>query len=243
MFATQVNHLVHLKSVGENSPTEKRTGKDGSDPMAMTREERAELIERLARENAEARERIEALRLKREENPFEYDLADRRLTDDPSDLHFSAAVQEKAEGGPPVAKSNGDGLVYRMGPENALAPVPAADTDWSGWEAWMQGHLDILRQEMSAAVSKALGIVTVETRRELRAEIEELRSALREREERASAIAEVKRQYEGERVEHEALRLSSALAARDAKIETLEQKLALLCRFLSLGEHKLPEGL
>jgi hypothetical protein len=135
----------------------------------MTPEEKLALIQRLAREADEGRQRIEAMRLKRKEDPYSFDLADRRLTDDPSDLCFTTAM-EPAEG-PPVEKSNGNALLYRMGPENALAPTPA-DTGWSGWEAWMQGHLDNLRQEMSAAVSRALGIVTVETRRELRAEFE-----------------------------------------------------------------------
>jgi hypothetical protein len=74
----------------------------------------------------------------------------------------------------------------------------------------------------------------------LKARIAELKRTLEEREERATAIAEAKRQHAGERVEHEALRLSAALAVRDQRIELLEQKLAMLLRFLSLS-HDLPK--
>jgi len=57
----------------------------------------------------------------------------------------------------PVRKSDGDGLVYRTNANGAQAHAPAQDgapsdtqpapaaapeTDWSGWEAWMRGHLD-----------------------------------------------------------------------------------------------------
>ena len=76
----------------------------------------------------------------------------------------------------------------------------------------------------------------------LKARIAELKRTLQEREERATAIAEAKRQHAGERVEHEALRLSAALALRDQRIELLEEKLAMLLRFLSLS-HDLPEGI
>jgi DNA repair exonuclease SbcCD ATPase subunit len=235
----------------------------------MTREERDILIERLAREADEGRQRIEAMRIKREENPYEYDLADRRLTLDQADLCFSAAVEPADETlstvvnvkgppadetlvtlpnvkAPPVEKSNGDGLLYRMGPENALAPAPQPEpmppADGEAYPPLDQLH-ETIAMFVSEYVRHKLGERDTALNT-LRAEVEALKAALREREERASAIAEVKRQYEGERVEHEALRLSSALSARDAKIEKLETQLQMLCKFLSLsGDHKLPEGL
>jgi hypothetical protein len=143
----------------------------------LTPEEKLELIERLARENEEARERIAELERKRLEDPS-FDLADRRLTDDASDLCFTAAV-EPAEG-PPVEKSSGNGLLmFRMGPENALAPAPAGNTDWSAWESWMQGHLNVLRSEVADTISRATGIALASTRKEMQAEFERKLAALK----------------------------------------------------------------
>jgi hypothetical protein len=160
------------------------------DAKAMSPEEREILIERLARENAEARERIEALRIKREENPYEYDLADRRLTDDPSDLCFTAAVEPAED--PPVEKSNGNGLlIYRM-TENARTSAPAPDTDWSAWQGWLDGNLNVLRAEVGDTISKALGIALASTRKEMQAEFECKLAALKaENVELRSMLADV----------------------------------------------------
>jgi hypothetical protein len=68
----------------------------------------------------------------------------------------------------PVRKSNGDGLVYRTNANGAQAHAPAQDgapsdtqpapaaapeTDWSGWEAWMEGHLAIQRDIIARALA------------------------------------------------------------------------------------------
>jgi hypothetical protein len=103
------------------------------------------------------------------------------------------------------------------------------------------------RAETVELLTKTLGEFAVEFARQevapLKTEIAELRRTLVERDERAHAVAEAKRQHAGERVEYEALQLSAALAARDAKIEKLETQIRMLCSFLSVGGYDLPKGL
>jgi hypothetical protein len=40
----------------------------------------------------------------------------------------------------------------------------APDPDWSGWEKWLRGHLDIEREGMIESFGGALGIVCHELR-------------------------------------------------------------------------------
>jgi hypothetical protein len=125
----------------------------------MTNEERLDWIDRLQRENAEARDRIAARERQRLEDPLGFDHpADRRLTGDPADLAYGEPLE--AEGGPYARRGGGAGLLYRMGPENAPAPAsqPAGAPSSDGLS------LD------ADAVAQAIADALFETRAELRRE-------------------------------------------------------------------------
>ena len=85
---------------------------------------------------------------------------------------------------PPVQKSVGDGLVYRTHENNAPAPAPqpadapseSEQTDWSRWEKWLRGHLDIEREEMLAGIAKAVMILIHRERDSFERKIAELRA-------------------------------------------------------------------
>jgi hypothetical protein len=138
------------------------------------------------------------------------------------------------------------GLLFRQ-QDNALVSAPEAAADWSAWQAWLDGHLNVLRAEMMEAVAEGMAEFANEYIAEklapLQTELTDLRRTLQERDERAVAIAEVKKQYAGERAEREALALAAALTVRDAKIEKLEMQLGILLRFLSLSGLEPPKGL
>src|SRR5262244_1863433 len=42
--------------------------------------------------------------------------------------------------------------------------TPAPEPDWSGWEKWLRGHLDIEREVMIESLGEALGLVGHELR-------------------------------------------------------------------------------
>jgi hypothetical protein len=126
----------------------------------MDAHDRQLMIERLQRENAEACERIAERIARRERDPsgeLERLMADQRFTHDQADLIYTSPAEP--EPSPPVGKSGDQGLVYRRydGAQPAARAEPGGD--WSGWETWMQGHLDILRQEMIDGVAE--GIMTL----------------------------------------------------------------------------------
>ena len=127
--------------------------------------------------------------------------------------------------------------------------MTALDTaaDWSAWQAWLDGHLNVLRSEMMEAVAEGMAefasTYVAERLAPLQSEIAALKHVLQERDERAKALGELKHELAGERVEREALQLSAALVARDAKIAALEDKLQMLLRFLSLQGVDLPRGM
>jgi hypothetical protein len=69
---------------------------------------------------------------------------------------------------PPVSETDTDeGLIFKT-IDDALVPAPAADADWSGWEAWMAGHLAVERQKLA----ETMGEVIATLRREWRQEID-----------------------------------------------------------------------
>ena len=49
----------------------------------------------------------------------------------------------------PVSETGAAGIIYKDYDNNAMAAAPAEETDWSGWERWMSGHLDNLRREIN----------------------------------------------------------------------------------------------
>jgi hypothetical protein len=151
----------------------------------------------------------------------------------------------------PVQRDVGQaGLQYRV-TETAAVTATAepfemdaeSSARWNGWldkrfEVERRENFDIIARQMAEFVSEYLH----QKLQPLRTEIGDLRRDLAARDERARALGEVKRELAGERVEREALQLASALAARDAKIEKLEEKLGMLLRFLSLQGYDLPKG-
>jgi hypothetical protein len=77
----------------------------------------------------------------------------------------------------------GGGLIYRTH-ENALVPTPAAtddgETDWSGWERWLRGHLAIERAAIGDEVGDAIGELISEERAANERVIADLKRAVRE---------------------------------------------------------------
>jgi hypothetical protein len=130
----------------------------------MTKDERLDLIDRLRRENDEGRERIRQRQEERESNP---------------ELEQDYLLAERPGASPLVTREAPQGIRYRQHENNAPAPAPSGDTAWSAWEGWLNGHLNILRQEMAGIVSEAIGIALAETRKEVEAEFERKLAALR----------------------------------------------------------------
>jgi hypothetical protein len=89
---------------------------------------------------------------------------------------------------PPVSENGNVGLVYKDYDNSALQAAATAtdgETDWSGWERWMRGHLDnereaildIVAEGMTAFVDQELVAVNRQLA-ELRSENLELKSML-----------------------------------------------------------------
>ena len=97
----------------------------------MDRTERLAMIERLQRENAEARERIAELERRRADNPCGFGdvvIADRRATEDDTDLAFGATVGPTGQepmGAPPVRQNKMPGIIYRNYDPSAQASAAA----------------------------------------------------------------------------------------------------------------------
>ena len=225
----------------------------------MDREQRLDLMDRLQADNEAARERLAERQRQREDDPAAMQnwlLADRRATGDEHDLAFTEPCEPVAS--PSVTKSGLPGGLIRKITETARArpavTVAAASTgngdDSNGWNDWVKRHLENERAEVLDLVVRMVGQVIHEMRKEraveiaaLRRELTQLRSLLGEREERAAAVAEVKRQYAQDRGERDRERLQADLASRDAKIEKLEMQVRMLCQFLSVSGYDLPRGI
>ena len=137
-------------------------------------------------------------------------------------------------------ESSQAGLVFKTN-SNALVPVPAADADTQNeqaWNLWIRRHLDVERKGLLDALERDMAdtVATLRTERNadtaaLRRELTELRRTMQEREERAAAVAEVRKQYVG----LERQQLQTELASRDTRITALEERLQMLLRFLSIN--------
>jgi hypothetical protein len=206
---------------------------------AVSQNARLDRIDQLQAEIVEGHARIRQRQEQRAADPcLEQDWL---MGDAPSRL--------EGQGGAPVQREGPAGdLVYRR-TEDALQPAAGAmdAANAEGWNRWVKAHLANERAEIIELLIQALGEFGVEFTREkvapLEAKIADLRRTLQERDERTKAIAEIKREVAGERVEREALQLSAALAVRDAKIEKLETQIRMLCSFLSVSGVDLPKGL
>src|SRR5262245_14072044 len=97
------------------------------------------------------------------------------------DRLMAAAAEERRiyadgrfrSGSPPEPLADGADVIYRQHDNSASAPAAAADVgDWSGWDRWLRGHLDIERRGLLDALEKDLVEVLDEERRVTRQESE-----------------------------------------------------------------------
>jgi hypothetical protein len=140
-------------------------------------------------------------------------------------------------------------LLYRV---TETAPTSSPDVDYDaantdaenqkGWDLWIRRHLDIERRGLLDALERDMAeiLAKLHAQREageaaLRREITELRRELQHAEDRRVAVAEVRRQFAGELDQQR-------LAERDTRIASLEQRLDMLARFLSLQGLEPPQG-
>jgi hypothetical protein len=92
-----------------------------------------------------------------------------------------------------MQKSGEPGLVYKHGPglvqppapaangDNVLAHAPADDGaayDWSGWEAWLAGHLALEREKMLEGVAEGVMLILESRDGNRAAELAKLRESL-----------------------------------------------------------------
>jgi hypothetical protein len=63
-------------------------------------------------------------------------------------------------GSPPVSESPDPGVLYRD--YNGDAPTAAAEAvsaqDWSGWENWIRGHLNVERRQLAECFAEAMAV-------------------------------------------------------------------------------------
>ena len=164
--------------------------------------------------------------------------------------HADWMARRRARASPPMSETGDPGICYRDYTNGALLAASAPEQDGFDLQGWLDHHLANEREAMLDGVAEF--VVTMLDRErdafsrqlaEQRREITELRNLFQQREERATAVAEVRREHMGERAELERQRFATALAERDAKIEKLEMQMKMLCSFLSVGGYDLPKGL
>jgi hypothetical protein len=196
-------------------------------------------IDELRRQADEGRENIRRPEEERAQNP----------------ILMHDFIMAETQGAAPVLQREvpAGELEYRV-IENAISQPAAtsittlSEADSVGWNSWFDARVNPIVKEIDDGFGAALRRIEYiedtynKAVRDLKIEIASLKRALEERDARAAAISELKREFQGERTEHQALQLASALAARDAKIEKLEEKLGMLLRFLSLQGYDLPGG-
>ena len=195
----------------------------------MTRDERLDRIDELKASNDQLHAESDGRARARELDPFAYD-----------DYLRAERSAEPERGAYVQRESSQAGLVFKTN-SNALVPVPAADADTQNeqaWNLWIRRHLDVERKGLLDALERDMAdtVATLRTERNadtaaLRRELTELRRTMQEREERAAAVAEVRKQYVG----LERQQLQTELASRDTRITALEERLQMLLRFLSIN--------
>jgi len=139
----------------------------------MDATDRQLLIERLQRENDEARKRIAERQAAREADPYselERLMADTR---DASDVVYTERAAD-GQGDAPVLKSAEPDILYRRYDGNASAGAP--EPDWSAWEAWLAGHLNNLRDEMVDGFAEGMVKFFGQKRHEIDRELAVLRN-------------------------------------------------------------------
>jgi hypothetical protein len=135
----------------------------------MTPEERLDWIDRLQREAAEGRERIAELQRRRLEDPFAYDLADYRFTQEAGDFVYAAPTEPlEGRGARHTRRIGGEGgLVYRM-TENAPAPAPppagAPSSDEGDWRDAVAEGIAIACEALRHEIERELTVLRNENR-------------------------------------------------------------------------------
>ena len=98
----------------------------------------------------------------------------------------------------PVSESGGAGIIYKEYDNSALPPAAATaegEQDWSGWEAWMAGHLAVEREHMLDSLAEAMMMLIHQERDTVDRKLAELRA---ENAELKGMIGTVLRLYAGE---------------------------------------------
>jgi len=92
--------------------------------------------------------------------------------------HDQWMARRNAARAAPVSEPPSPGLITKDYGGNVLATAPqpraaASEGDWSQWEAWMAGHLAIMRAEIHDKVARSMGTLIVELERQWREDIEQ----------------------------------------------------------------------
>ena len=98
----------------------------------------------------------------------------------------------------PVSESGDAGIIYKEYDNSALPPAAATaegQQDWSGWEAWMAGHLAVEREHMLDSLAEAMMMLIHQERDTVDRKLAELRA---ENAELKGMIGTVLRLYAGE---------------------------------------------
>jgi hypothetical protein len=109
--------------------------------------------------------------------------------------HERWMARREADASPPVSKTGEmamESTLYRVHePERApvASPRSSSEPDWSGWENWLRGHLDIERKELLDTLAQAMGYAISEVRHQLRTEMKQAEERLSHDYERKLAIA------------------------------------------------------
>ena len=72
-----------------------------------------------------------------------------------------------------MSESGGAGIIYKEYDNSPLPPAAATaegEQDWSGWEAWMAGHLAVEREQIAKGFAEA--VMTLIQRERIRFERE-----------------------------------------------------------------------
>lgn len=97
-----------------------------------------------------------------------------------------------------MSESGGAGIIYKEYDNSALPPAAATaegEQDWSGWEAWMAGHLAVEREHMLDSLAEAMMMLIHQERDTVDRKLAELRA---ENAELKGMIGTVLRLYAGE---------------------------------------------
>jgi len=96
------------------------------------------------------------------------------------DEYLRAEAASEPIGSSPMSETDDAGLIFKT-VDNSAAPAAAAATaegehDWSGWEAWMAGHLAVEREHMLDSLAEAMMMLIHQERDAVDRKLAELRA-------------------------------------------------------------------